>query len=216
MNSITQNFRSKIFAGLAALLPLYLTFFVIKFLFVTLEEMSDPLLKRFNLEIPGLGIILTVVLIYILGFLVTNFLGRKIFNLGERIVKKVPIVNMIYTTLKQITDTFTKGSTDAFEGAVYIQYPRQGLWTMAFISGESKTKDGVQNYHLIVTPTPNPTTGFILIIPECKKYLLYQIESLGDKTVSISPSQENKVIGTFFLNILFISSSDFPAFFNFR
>ena len=146
MNSITQNFRSKLFAGVATLLPLYLTFFVIKFLFVTLEEMSDPLLKRFNLDIPGLGIILTVLLIYILGFLVTNFLGRKIFNLGERIVKKVPIVNMIYTTLKQITDTFTKGSTDAFEGAVYIQYPRQGLWTMAFISGESKTKDGVPYY----------------------------------------------------------------------
>ena len=166
MNSITQNFRSKIFAGLAALLPLYLTFFVIKFLFVTLEEMSDPLLKRFNLDIPGLGIILTVLLIYILGFLVTNFLGRKIFNIGERIVKKVPIVNMIYTTLKQITDTFTKGSTDAFEGAVYIQYPRQGLWTMAFISGESKTKDGVPYYHLFVPTTPNPTSGFFLMIPQ--------------------------------------------------
>ena len=166
MNSITQNFRSKIFAGLAALLPLYLTFFVIKFLFVTLEEMSDPILKRFNLDIPGLGIILTVLLIYILGFLVTNFLGRKIFNIGERIVKKVPIVNMIYTTLKQITDTFTKGSTDAFEGAVYIQYPRQGLWTVAFISGESKTKDGVPYYHLFVPTTPNPTSGFFLMIPQ--------------------------------------------------
>ena len=166
MNSITQNFRSKIFAGLAALLPLYLTFFVIKFLFVTLEEMSDPILKRFNLDIPGLGIILTVLLIYILGFLVTNFLGRKIFNIGEQIVKKVPIVNMIYTTLKQITDTFTKGSTDAFEGAVYIQYPRQGLWTVAFISGESKTKDGVPYYHLFVPTTPNPTSGFFLMIPQ--------------------------------------------------
>ena len=166
MNSITQNFRSKLFAGVATLLPLYLTFFVIKFLFVTLEEMSDPLLKRFNLDIPGLGIILTVLLIYILGFLVTNFMGRKIFNLGERIVKKVPIVNMIYTTLKQITDTFTKGSTDAFEGAVYIQYPRQGLWTMAFISGESKTKDGVPYYHLFVPTTPNPTSGFFLMIPQ--------------------------------------------------
>jgi uncharacterized membrane protein len=128
--------------------------------------MSDPLLKRFNLDIPGLGIILTVLLIYILGFLVTNFMGRKIFNLGERIVKKVPIVNMIYTTLKQITDTFTKGSTDAFEGAVYIQYPRQGLWTMAFISGESKTKDGVPYYHLFVPTTPNPTSGFFLMIPQ--------------------------------------------------
>ena len=183
MNSITQNFRSKLFAGVATLLPLYLTFFVIKFLFVTLEEMSDPLLKRFNLEIPGLGIFLTVVLIYILGFLVTNFLGRKIFNLGERIVKKVPIVNIIYTTLKQITDTFTKGSTDAFEGAVYIQYPRQGLWTMAFISGESKTKDGVPYYHLFVPTTPNPTSGFFLMIPQADTVATGMSVEEGLKTI---------------------------------
>jgi|TARA_B110000438_G_scaffold76952_1_gene77167 uncharacterized membrane protein len=166
MNSITQNFRSKLFAGIATLLPLYLTFFVIKFLFLTLEEMSAPMLTKLGVEIPGLGIILTVVLIFILGVLVTNFLGRKIFNLGERIVKKVPIVNMIYTTLKQITDTFTKGSTEAFEGAVYIQYPRTGLWTMAFISGESRTKEGVPYYHLFVPTTPNPTSGFFLMIPQ--------------------------------------------------
>ena len=183
MNSITQNFRTKLFAGLATLLPLYLTFFVIKFLFVTLEEMSDPLLKRFNLDIPGLGIILTVLLIYILGFLVTNFLGRKIFNLGERIVKKVPIVNIIYTTLKQITDTFTKGSTDAFEGAVYIQYPRQGLWTMAFISGESKTKDGVPYYHLFVPTTPNPTSGFFLMIPQADTVATGMSVEEGLKTI---------------------------------
>ena len=166
MNSMTQNFRSKLFAGIATLLPLYLTFFVIKFLFLTLEEMSAPMLTKLGVEIPGLGIILTVVLIFILGVLVTNFLGRKIFNLGERIVKKVPIVNMIYTTLKQITDTFTKGTTEAFEGAVYIQYPREGLWTMAFISGESKTKEGVPYYHLFVPTTPNPTSGFFLMIPQ--------------------------------------------------
>lgn len=166
MNSITRYFRSKFFAGIATLLPLYLTFFVIKFLFKTLEEISDPLLKKFHIDIPGLGIILTVILVYILGILVTNFLGRKIFTIGEKVVKKVPIVNIIYTTLKQITDTFTKGSTDAFEGAVYIQYPRKGLWTMAFISGESKTAEGEAYYHLFVPTTPNPTSGFFLMIPQ--------------------------------------------------
>ena len=166
MNNITQKFRSKLFAGLATLLPLYLTFIVIKFLFTKLEEMSGPILKKINLDIPGLGIILTVLLVYILGLLVTNFLGKKIFDIGERLVKKVPIVNMIYTTLKQITDTFTKGSMDAFKGAVYIEYPRKGLWTMAFISGESINKDGVSFYHLFVPTTPNPTSGFFLMIPQ--------------------------------------------------
>ena len=166
MNHITQKFRAKLFAGLATLLPLYLTFIVIKFLFTKLEEMSGPILKKINLYIPGLGIILTILLVYILGLLVTNFLGKKIFDIGERLVKKVPIVNMIYTTLKQITDTFTKGSMDAFKGAVYIEYPRKGLWTMAFISGESINKDGVSFYHLFVPTTPNPTSGFFLMIPQ--------------------------------------------------
>ena len=166
MNSITQNIRSKLFAGIATAIPLFLTYFLLKFLFQTLDDMSTPILDKFGIEIPGLGILLTLALIFSLGALVTNFLGRKIFNLGEKIVKRVPIVNTIYSTLKQITDTFTKGTSDTFEGAVYIQYPRQGLWTMAFISGQSKTKDGVAYYHLFVPTTPNPTSGFFLMIPQ--------------------------------------------------
>tara|TARA_B100001996_G_scaffold356122_1_gene319244 strand:- start:567 stop:1160 length:594 start_codon:yes stop_codon:yes gene_type:complete len=166
MNSITQNIRAKLFAGIAALLPLYLTFFILKFLFETLEKMSAPMLKNIGLEIPGLGIVLTLLLIFILGIIVTNFLGRKIFQLGEKIVTKVPIVNTVYSTFKQITETFTKGTTEAFDGAVYIQYPRVGLWTMAFISGESKSIDGIAYYHLFVPTTPNPTSGFFLMIPQ--------------------------------------------------
>ena len=166
MNSITQNFRSKLFAGLATLLPLYFTFIVVKFLFISLEETSGPLLKKLGFNIPGLGIILTIILIYILGLLVTNFLGKKIFELGEKVVKRVPVVNIIYSTLKQITDTFTKGSKDTFKGAIYIQYPRRGLWTMAFISGESISKQGIAYYHVFVPTTPNPTSGFFLLVPQ--------------------------------------------------
>jgi len=166
MNSIIQNIRSKLFAGVAAALPLFLTYFLLKFLFKSLDEFSVPLLEKIGLQIPGLGIVLTLVLIFSLGVLVTNFLGRKIFNLGERIVKRVPIVNTIYSTLKQITETFTKGTADTFEGAVYIQYPREGLWTMAFISGESVSKNDVPYFHLFVPTTPNPTSGFFLMIPQ--------------------------------------------------
>ena len=183
MNSLTQTIRSKLFAGLATLLPLYLTFIVIRFLFESLEKMSGPILKQFGLDIPGLGIILTIILIYVLGLIVTNFLGRKIFDIGESIVKRVPIVSMIYTTLKQITDTFTKGTTDAFDGVVYIQYPRQGLWTMAFISGESKNEDGIPYFHLFVPTTPNPTSGFFLMIPQADSISTGMTVEEGLKTI---------------------------------
>jgi len=178
-----QTIRSKLFAGLATLLPLYLTFIVIRFLFESLEKISGPILKKFGLDIPGLGIILTINLIYVLGLIVTNFLGRKIFDIGESIVKRVPIVSMIYTTLKQITDTFTKGTTDAFDGVVYIQYPRQGLWTMAFISGESKNKDGIPYFHLFVPTTPNPTSGFFLMIPQADSISTGMTVEEGLKTI---------------------------------
>ncbi len=84
MNSITQNFRSKLFAGVAAALPLFLTYVLLEFLFITMDEMSAPILDKFGIEIPGLGILLTLALIFFLGVLVTNFLGRKIFDLGEK------------------------------------------------------------------------------------------------------------------------------------
>ena len=135
-------------------------------MFVSLEETSRPILKNFGANIPALGIILTIILIYILGVLVTNFLGKKIFNFGEKVVKKVPVVNIIYSTLKQITDTFTKGSKDTFKGAIYIEYPRRGIWTMAFISGESISQKGIPYYHVFVPTTPNPTSGFFLLIPQ--------------------------------------------------
>ena len=183
MNSITQTFRAKLFAGVATLLPLYLTYVVIRFLFESLEKMSGPILKQFGLGIPGLGIILTIILIYLLGIIVTNFLGRKIFDIGESIVKRVPIVSMIYTTLKQITDTFTKGTTDAFEGVVYIQYPRQGLWTMAFISGKSENKDGIPFFHIFVPTTPNPTSGFFLLIPQADAISTGMTVEEGLKTI---------------------------------
>ena len=162
----SQSFKTKIFAGIAALIPLYLTFILLKFLLDILSQTSLPMLKKFSLDqIPGLGILLTLVLIYFIGVIVTNFLGKKIFSLGEKILKRVPFVSTIYSTLKQITETFTGKASDAFQGAVYIQYPRKDLWTMAFISGKSNTENGETYFHLFVPTTPNPTSGFFLMIP---------------------------------------------------
>ena len=81
-------------------------------------------------------------------------------------MKKVPLVSSIYLSIKQILDTITSSSADEFKGTVYIQYPRRGLWTMAFISGESISESGQTFFHLFVPTTPNPTSGFFLMIPK--------------------------------------------------
>ena len=166
MNYLIQNLRSKLLTGIITLLPLYLTYIVLKFFFKTLNDISEPILNRLNIEIPLLGIFLTLLLVLSIGIAVTNFLGRKFFEIGEKIVKKVPLVSSIYYSIKQILDTITNSSTDEFKGTVYIQYPRKGLWTMAFISGESISKSGKTFFHLFVPTTPNPTSGFFLMIPK--------------------------------------------------
>ena len=166
MNSLIQNLRSKLLTGIITLLPLYLTYNVLKFFFKPLNNISEPILNRLGIEIPFLGILLTLLLVLSIGIAVTNFLGRKLFKIGEKIVKKVPFVSSIYSSIKQILDTLTNSSADEFKGAVYIQYPRKGLWTMAFISGESISKSGKTFFHLFVPTTPNPTSGFFLMIPK--------------------------------------------------
>ena len=166
MNSLIQNLRSKLLTGIITLLPLYLTYIVLKFFFKTLNDISEPILNRLNIEIPFLGIFLTLLLVLSIGIAVTNFLGKKFFEIGEKIVKRVPLVSSIYLSIKQILDTITNSSTDEFKGTVYIQYPRKGLWTMAFISGESISESGKAFFHLFVPTTPNPTSGFFLMIPK--------------------------------------------------
>ena len=166
MNSLIQNLKSKLLTGIITLLPLYLTYIVLKFFFKTLNDISEPILNRLNIEIPLLGIFLTLLLVLSIGIAVTNFLGRKFFEIGEKIVKKVPLVSSIYYSIKQILDTIANSSTDEFKGTVYIQYPRKGLWTMAFISGESISESGKTFFHLFVPTTPNPTSGFFLMIPK--------------------------------------------------
>tara|TARA_S200000501_G_scaffold378718_1_gene443024 strand:- start:3189 stop:3788 length:600 start_codon:yes stop_codon:yes gene_type:complete len=162
-----NNIRSTTFAGLATLVPLMLTFYFVRFLYVTFDQLSAPFAKKYlNLDIPGIGILITLILIYLLGAFTTNFLGKKIISIGETILKRVPLVSTIYSTLKQLTDTISKNSLDAFKGAVYLEYPRPGVWTMAFISGESKDSNDTSYYHLFVPTTPNPTSGFFLIIPK--------------------------------------------------
>ena len=200
MSAVLQNLRSKLFAGLATLIPVMLTFYFLRFLYVSLDKISAPLVKEYlEWEIPGIGILFTLVFIYLLGLAVTNFLGKKILSIGERIVERVPLVNTIYTTLKQITDTFTKNSLEAFEGAVYIQYPRQGLWTMAFVSGESKNESDTPYYHLFVPTTPNPTSGYFLMIPKTETIPAGMSVEEGLKTIisggmlapEVNPTSDN-------------------------
>ncbi|MDP7565966.1 MAG: DUF502 domain-containing protein, partial [Candidatus Marinimicrobia bacterium] len=96
-----QSIKRRIFAGLLAIVPIAVTFWILKFLFSFFDGIAAPILNQIGIEIPGFGIILTLVIVFFLGLFVTNVLGNTLFNWGERILSKLPIVNTIYNTIKQ-------------------------------------------------------------------------------------------------------------------
>ena len=167
MSHVFKHLRGKIVAGLVTVAPILATVWILTVLFNFFDGFAAPLLDSLlPIHIPGLGVIIALIFMYLLGILVTNFLGKKIVSIGEAILRKIPLANTIYGTAKQITQSVSGASNKAFKKAVLINYPRPGLWTIAFVTGDSIDGNGVSYYHLFVPTTPNPTSGVMVIIPQ--------------------------------------------------
>ena len=167
MSHIFKHLRGKIVAGFVTVAPILATVWILTVLFNFFDGFAAPLLgSLLPIHIPGLGVIIALIFMYLLGILVTNFLGKKIVSIGEAILRKIPLANTIYGTAKQITQSVSGASNKAFKKAVLINYPRSGLWTIAFVTGDSIDNNGESYYHLFVPTTPNPTSGVMVIIPQ--------------------------------------------------
>ena len=168
-----KRLRNYFISGLLFWVPLALTFFVIKFF---LELINNLVPQKylpealFNLDttIPGSGIILVLIVILITGVLVTNILGRKLVALWERVLNKIPGFRNVYNVLKKVSDTVFNTSTESFRKAFLIQYPSKGIWVIAFQSGdyrdEAESIIGEEIMNLFVPTTPNPTSGFFVMM----------------------------------------------------
>ena len=168
-----KRLRNYFISGLLFWVPLALTVLVIKFF---LELINNLVPQKylpeaiFNLDttIPGSGIILVLIVILITGVLVTNILGRKLVALWERLLNKIPGFRNVYNVLKKVSDTVFNTSTESFRKAFLIQYPSKGIWVIAFQSGDYKGEAesiiGEETINLFVPTTPNPTSGFFVMI----------------------------------------------------
>ena len=168
-----KRLRNYFISGLLFWVPLALTVFVIKFF---LELINNLVPQKylpeaiFNLDttIPGSGIILVLIVILITGVLVTNILGRKLVALWEKVLNKIPGFRNVYNVLKKVSDTVFNTSTESFRKAFLIQYPSKGIWVIAFQSGDYKGEAesiiGEEIMNLFVPTTPNPTSGFFVMM----------------------------------------------------
>jgi uncharacterized membrane protein len=161
--------------GLLVLVPLFITVWVISGL-VGMMDQSLFLLPetwrpkaQLGLEIPGMGAMLTLLIIFVTGVIATNFFGKRLILVWEALLARVPVVKSIYASVKQVSDTLFSDSGNAFRQAVLVQFPRPGAWTIAFVTG--KPGGDVANHlsgdylSVYVPTTPNPTGGYFLMLP---------------------------------------------------
>ncbi|WP_018143891.1 MULTISPECIES: DUF502 domain-containing protein [unclassified Thioalkalivibrio] len=169
------SLRRYLIAGLLVWLPLIVTGFVIKLL-VDLLDFTILLLPPpwrpeaiLGFSIPGAGIVLAVVVVFVTGVVVANIVGRKLVSVGESIVRRIPLVSSIYGAVKQVTETVLSDGGQAFRKVMLIEYPRRGLWSVGFMTGvavgevQDRTERDVIT--VFVPTTPNPTSGFVIMVP---------------------------------------------------
>ncbi|HZY17605.1 MAG TPA: DUF502 domain-containing protein [Ramlibacter sp.] len=166
--------RRWLFAGLLVLAPLAITLWVLQWIVGTLDQTLLILPEAWQPQrltgyrIPGLGVLLALAILLLVGAITSNFIGRKLVDWGDAILKRIPVVRSIYSSVKQVSDTLFSPSGNAFRTAVLLEWPRQGVWTIGLITGapggdviNHLREDFVSVY---VPTTPNPTGGYFVML----------------------------------------------------
>ncbi len=166
-------FKRYFITGLLIWLPIGITVWVLGFIVNTLDSVLPIALSPralFGVDIPGFGVVAVALVVFVTGVLAANLLGRRVVALWEALLARIPLVRSIYSSVKQVSDTILAPNGQAFRQAVLVQYPRPGAWTIAFVTGSPSHEvasllppDCVSVY---VPTTPNPTSGFFLMMPK--------------------------------------------------
>ena len=175
--SLFAKIRNNFIAGIVVLIPigitLYLTIFIIKISGNIIPKEINPN-SYLPFDIPGVEILIALFLITFIGWLSLSFIGKKFFEFFNNFLKKIPILRTIYSAIGQMTETFTKSDNNE-KSVVLLEYPRNGIWVVGFATKENQglIKDKVKEdlVNVFVPTTPNPTSGFLLMLP--KKDLIY-------------------------------------------
>lgn len=166
--------RKWLIAGLLVIVPLVITLGVLNWIIGTLDQTLAILPEAWQpdrllgMHIPGFGVILTLLILLLVGGITSNFIGRKLVGWGDALVRRIPVVRSIYSSVKQVSDTVFSDSGNAFRTAVLVQWPREGVWTVAFVTGQPSGEVAAllrDDYVSVFVPTtPNPTGGYFVLV----------------------------------------------------
>lgn len=161
--------RSRFITGILVAFPLVVTLFFGRFLFGLMDRWADPIsIRLFKHRMPGMGTALVVVLIFALGVIAHNVIGRRLLSKGDKLFAHIPVLRSIYMGAREVTRAFASNRTRSFRRVVLIPFPSDGVWSVAFVTAEfnERTPEGTRRVIAVFMPTtPNPTTGFFLVYP---------------------------------------------------
>ena len=191
-----KQLRTYLVTGLLVWVPLGITAFLVKFmvdfmdqtlLLLPMDYRPDTVL---GFHVPGLGIVLAVSVLLLTGLLAANFLGRKLVNIWESILQRIPLVRSVYSAAKSFAEVVLTDSTDSFKEVMLIQYPRKGLYSLCFQTstrlGEIQSRTGEEVVCVFVPTTPNPTSGVMILVPRKDVIVLdMEIEEAVKMVVSL-------------------------------
>lgn len=190
--ALLSRLRNYLVAGILVTVPASVTIWVLYRFFLSPDwilllvpanwSVQDVNIKELLGSIPGLGAILTIVVVIIVGFLVTNIVGRRAVKLWESLIQRLPVISTIYQGVKQLLEAIFTSDSSRFDDVVYLEFPRKGMWSLGFVTGAafegSCEKIGQPCVNVFVPTTPNPTNGFFLMVP--RSDLIYSGLSVED------------------------------------
>lgn len=167
--------RKWLLAGLLVIVPVAITVWVLQWIIGTLDQTLLILPHAWHPDnligyhIPGFGVLLTLAILLLVGAVTSNFVGKRLVGLGDRIVSRIPVVRSIYSSVKQVSDTLFSESGNAFRTAVLVQWPRPDVWTIGFVTGApggdvTNYLRGEEFVSVYVPTTPNPTGGYFVML----------------------------------------------------
>lgn len=169
LKKIFTHFRKFIIRGAIALIPLGLTLLILRIIYLAIDRRIIGYVDNYlGFSIPGLGILLLLVLLYLVGLVTSNVLGRHILNLLEKMINRIPLIKTTYQVGKQLSTTLSLPERQVFKKAVLVDYLKPGIWTIGFVTGYiiDKANDNMKLLKVFVPTPPNPTTGTMVLVKE--------------------------------------------------
>jgi len=166
-SNLSKTMKAQFVAGIFVVVPVGAAILILVWIFITIDNVLQPVLRPLlGHTIPGLGFVITIILIYLVGVMTTNVIGKRLLRYGESLLSRMPLFRYLYTGIKQILGSFSNSSEAGFLQVVLVEFPKKGLRAIGFVTSESYDRSGEKFLSIFIPTSPNPTSGYLELVRE--------------------------------------------------